>query len=302
MNRYTLNHKRLYFCFFVLFQLSLSCTSDVPSSPSESLKPSWIPQIQDSWQYQLDSPNIELSIDARVFFIDLFDVDTATIKSIHASGRFAVCYFSAGSWESWRPDAKAFPSFVIGNDYEGWPGEKWLDIRQIDVLGPIMTQRIKLCKQKGFDGVDPDNVNGYLNVTGFPLTFEDQLRYNLWLAEQAHKQGLWVGLKNDGEQTLRLVHAFDWSVVEDCFYYDECHLYQTFIESGKPVFSVEYTDTGITLKDFCPKAKERKFSAILKHRNLDAFLQKCSQIQTWDHPPIAFMARKGLWNSSCPIL
>lgn len=52
-----------------------------------------------------------------------------------------ICYFSAGSWEDWRPDAGQFPDSVKGNNLEDWPGEKWLDIRQIDVLAPIMGAR-----------------------------------------------------------------------------------------------------------------------------------------------------------------
>jgi len=78
---------------------------------------------------------------------------------------------------------------VLGNDYEGWAGEKWLDIRQISTLAPIMRARLDLCKQKGFDAVEPDNIDGYTNATGFPLTAQDQLDYNIWLANEAHARG-----------------------------------------------------------------------------------------------------------------
>jgi len=54
-----------------------------------------------------------------------------------------------------RPDAGAFPDAVKG-DSNGWSGERWLDIRRLDVLGPIMQRRLDLCKQKGFDAVEPD--------------------------------------------------------------------------------------------------------------------------------------------------
>lgn len=39
-----------------------------------------------------------------------------------------VCYISIGSVENWRDDADDFPAEAIGNDYDGWEGEKWLDI------------------------------------------------------------------------------------------------------------------------------------------------------------------------------
>ena len=108
----------------------------------------------------------------------------------------AICYFSAGSFENWRPDAAAFPASVKGSS-NGWPGENWLDIRQWSVLGPIMGARMDLAVSKGCDGVEPDNMDGYSNSTGFPLTAADQITYNTNIANLAHSKGLSVGLKND---------------------------------------------------------------------------------------------------------
>jgi hypothetical protein len=67
----------------------------------------------------------------------------------------------------------------------------------MDLLESIMEARLDMCKAEGFDGIEPDNVDGFLNDTGFPLTYEDQLRYNIWLADKAHERGLSIGLKND---------------------------------------------------------------------------------------------------------
>ena len=85
---------------------------------------------------------------------------------MHAKNIHAVCYVSLGTYEDWRPDADSFPSSVLGSG-NGWPGEKWLDIRQISKLSPIMTARFQMCKDKGFDAVEPDNIDGYSNCTGF---------------------------------------------------------------------------------------------------------------------------------------
>ena len=42
-----------------------------------------------------------------------------------------ICYFSAGSWESWRHDAnKSDWSKVKLGKMDGW-NEDWLDIRQL---------------------------------------------------------------------------------------------------------------------------------------------------------------------------
>ena len=44
-------------------------------------------------------------------------------------------------------------------------------------------ERLDLAAAKGCDAVDPDNVDGYANPTGFDLTGDDQLAFNRWLAE-----------------------------------------------------------------------------------------------------------------------
>ena len=180
-----------------------------------------------------------------------------------------------GSWEDWRPDADVFPSEILGRNYLGWPGEKWLDIRQIELLAPILEARLDECAAKGFDGVEPDNIDAYTNKTGFPLTYTDQLTFNIWLAEQAHARGLSIGLKNDSEQVHDLLPYYDWALTEDCFDQDWCEEMLPFVQAGKPVFAAEYTDTGITLADFCPQARDMGISAILKNRELDSYREAC---------------------------
>jgi hypothetical protein len=56
---------------------------------------------------------------------------------------------------------------VVGKELPDWPGEHWLDVRRLDVLGPILERRLDLCRQKGFDAVEPDNVDAYANDSGF---------------------------------------------------------------------------------------------------------------------------------------
>jgi hypothetical protein len=234
----------------------------------------WRPAVNTTWQWQLDTP-VDQSYSAQVYDIDMFDNDAGVVAALHTQGRRVICYISVGSWEEWRPDASQFPAAVIGKDYDGWPGEKWLDIRRIDLLAPIMRARLDQCRAKGFDAVEPDNIDGYVNDTGFPLTYNDQKTYNIWLATEAHARGLSIGLKNDDEQVADLLPYFDWALTEDCFDQGWCDSMTPFITAGKPVFAAEYTDTGITLGDFCPQAKALKFSAILKNRDLDAWRQTC---------------------------
>ena len=125
----------------------------------------WQPQPGTSWQWQL-SGTIDTSIDVAMYDIDLFDAPQAVIDSLHASGRIVICYFSAGSIEDWRIDAGDFPPAAVGNQLDNWPGENWIDIRDLTVRA-IMTNRMDLALAKKCDGVEPDNVDGYTNNPGF---------------------------------------------------------------------------------------------------------------------------------------
>ncbi|CAF3418132.1 unnamed protein product [Rotaria sp. Silwood1] len=110
-------------------------------------------------------------------------------------------------------------------------GEWWLDIRRLDILGPIMRDRLDLAKNKSCDGVEPDNIDVYtqMNGGGFRITYRDQLTYNIWLAQEAHARDLSIGLKNDVDQVRDLVSYFDWAINEQCWEYNECNTLQPFI-------------------------------------------------------------------------
>jgi hypothetical protein len=235
----------------------------------------WHPTAGMTWQWHLSEPPVDTSIDAEVYDIDLFDNDASVVADLHSKGRKVICYISVGSLEDWRPDKDKFPKQVIGKDYDGWPGEKWLDIRQIDLLAPIMLARLDLCKQKGFDAVEPDNMEIYDNDTGFPITYDDQIKYARWLADQAHSMGLAIGMKNASDQVKDLVDKFDFAITEDCFDQGWCENMIPFITANKPVFAAEYTDTGVNFQAACAKAAKLNFSLIQKNRILTAFRVTC---------------------------
>ncbi len=218
------------------------------------------------WQWQLQG-KIDTSVPAAVYEVDGFDVGRSVVSKLHAKGRRVICYLDVGSWESYRPDRDAFPKSVIGNRYEGYPNERWMDIRRIDLLAKPLRKRFDLCRSKGFDAVEPDNDNGYTNNTGFPLTASDQLRFNRWVAKEVHSRGMSVALKNDPEQAGQLADAFDFAVVEECFQYRECGQFSPFIDRGKAVFEAEYE---LSPSQFCRKAANLRFSAIRKSYDLFA--------------------------------
>jgi hypothetical protein len=231
----------------------------------------WKPPVGTTWQWQLDRP-LDVSVDAAVYDVDAFETKARQVAHLHRLGRHVVCYVNAGAWERFRPDKDKFPASVLGRALDGWRGERWLDIRKISLLAPIMKARIAKCARKGFDAVEPDNIDGYQNRSGFPLNGSDELRYNRWFANQAHKAGMSVALKNDLGQVRTLVSSFDFAIVEECFQYRECSRAVAFIEAGKAVLETEYK---LPRSDFCAKAQSLGFSAMRKRLSLGPWRRAC---------------------------
>lgn len=171
--------------------------------------------------------------------IDLFDTPATTIAGLHAAGRWVVCYLSAGSDENWRPDSGQFTAADRGAALDGWVGERWLAVGSANVRR-VMAARLDLARAKGCDAVEPDNVDAFDNANGLGITAAQQLDYNRFLADEAHRRGLAVGLKNDLDQIPALVGSFDFAVNEQCNEYDECAAYAPFLAARKPVLVVEY--------------------------------------------------------------
>jgi hypothetical protein len=217
------------------------------------------------WQWQLQG-RLDLSVEAPVFDVDGFETSAAAVRALHGRGRRAICYLDVGSWESYRPDAGAFPRSAIGRRYEGFPDERWLDVSRFRLFAKPLRKRIAMCARKGFDAVEPDNLAGWENHTGFQISAADQLRFNRWIAAQVHRRGMAVALKNDGPQVGALLPSFDFAIVEQCFQYDECGLYRPFVEHGKAVFEAEYE---LEPGEYCGAAAAIGFSAI--HKSYDLF-------------------------------
>ncbi|PHS66697.1 MAG: endo alpha-1,4 polygalactosaminidase [Flavobacterium sp.] len=237
-------------------------------SPNTSI---YIPTPGTTFEWRLDELPANFTTEAEVIDIDAFDVSSELVANLKDQGKKVIAYLSVGSVEDFREDASDFPTEVIGNVYEGFEDEKWLDIREIDLLAPIMQARLNMIQEKGFDGIEPDNINGYQNNTGFNLTEEDAKIYSRWLIEEAHSRGLSIGQKNAEELIPEMVDEFDWLLTEDAFVDDFCQQLNPYISANKAVFFVEYTDR-VSQEDFqnlvCPEATSQNFSAVLKDRDL----------------------------------
>lgn len=219
-----------------------------------------------AWQWQLQG-KLDLGLAASVYDLDGFEAGRGDVRVLHRRRRRVICYVDVGSWESFRPDAGRFPRSVIGRRYAGFPDERWLDVSRFGLFRAPLEARIAMCARKGFDAVEPDNLAGWENRTGFRISRRDQLRFNRWIARQVHARGMAVALKNDGRQARRLVGLFDFAIVEQCFQFAECGLYKPFVEQGKAVFEAEYE---LQPSRFCAAAARLGFSAIRKSYDLYA--------------------------------
>ena len=243
-----------------------------PAQPPGSVQPAdrWVPGQGATWQWQL-SGALDPGVEAEIYDLDYEHTSPADVSALKQDGRRLVCYVSVGSWEEFRPDAGDFPDEVLGEVMDGWPDERWLDIRRLDLLQPLLAARMDQCAAKGFDAVEPDNVDGYANNTGFPLSAEDQLAFNRAVAGMAHERGLSVALKNDLGQIPDLVDYFDFAVNEECVLYDECGEYRPFTDAGKAVLHVEYEGS----LDFCAQTARLGLSSMLKPLDLGPDRQPC---------------------------
>ena len=234
---------------------------------------SFKPTAGATWNIMLsDVPKVSKADnqDYHIWDYDMAEAPKSTIDAFHAKGHPVICYFSAGTWEDYRADKNQFPKASLGKVVDGWPHEKWVDIRNQGVRD-LMTQRIATAQSKGCDGIDPDNVNVYENDTGFDLTKDDAVDYINFLAAQAHEKGMAFGLKNCGAIVDRVIGVSQWVITEQCAKYKECAPYQPFIAANKPVFQIEYNG----VKKGCNQPNTEGFSTLIKHLSLDAYTKTC---------------------------
>jgi hypothetical protein len=244
------------FAILILTLIALSNLTPCSASPLQLFrKPAlaargaaWKPSAGTTWDYQLTGTINLDSINVDVWDIDLFDASASLIDKIHAKGKHVICYFSAGSFEDWRPDASKFQASDKGRALDGWDGENWLQTKSSNVR-KIMLARLDLAVQKKCDAVEPDNVDSYDNRNGLGLTENDAVNYVTFLADAAHARNMAVALKNAGGIVSRLVNKVDFSVQEECVQYGNCAEFKPFIQQNKPVFHVEYSNGGAEKRD-----------------------------------------------------
>jgi Glycoside-hydrolase family GH114 len=233
----------------------------------------WRPGLAErSFDIQLSVP-LNLVRPADILALDLFTTPPERTAALRAHGVAIVCHVSAGRWQNWRPDAKSLSDTALGRSPSGWPGERWFDIRH-PALRPVLEQRLDLCRDHGFDGVLLADLDGYTKVSGFPLTPADQLAFNLWLADAAHRRGLAVGLVDNLGQAGELADRFDFLVASDCLVAGDCAAALAFSRAGKPVYLVAYTNVVRHMDLLCTEAAALGISLIFKTRTMNGKLHR----------------------------
>jgi hypothetical protein len=235
----------------------------------------WVPAEDSTFYWDLTNANGAVNNDENVgaYDIDGFDNDASEVAALHAKGFKVVCYMDVGTYEPGRPDSSEFPASLKGSAVQGWPGEYWLDVRpsgpNYAALQSIMLARFQVCKSKGFDAVEPDNIDSYENNPGFATTAQDQLTYDEWVATTVHSVGLAVFQKNDTDQVSTLLPYFDGVLDEECNFYQECNTLAPYTQAHKPVWDAEYTSDGETTGAFCSADVSAGIVGALFDLNLD---------------------------------
>jgi hypothetical protein len=222
-------------------------------------------------QYQLTG-TLDQNADAELFVVDLFETTHAQIEALHARAKVVIAYVSAGSYEPWRPDVDELPAAVRGNPLSGYPDETWLDVRAPSVR-QLLVGRLTLAASKGFDGVLLVSLDGYLANTGHNLSAEDQLTYNLWLAERAGQAGLAAGLSSAWPQASRLAERYAFAMHLNCLANQRCAELDPYRARGRAVFDLE-TGTADSQR-VCADAKALGLPVTLKRDTFDGWLFAC---------------------------
>jgi hypothetical protein len=194
-----------------------------------------------------------------------------------AAGVYNICYINAfqtqAEQDSWwkRHHSKLLLHNASGHLIEdpGWPGEFMLNTatpRSRAGLAKIEDRWLDGCKAKGFDGVEPDNLDSNTRSHDL-LTRANNFAFARLLIAHAHADGLAIAQKNSAEQSKRGQRAgFDFAIAEECQVYNECgHYLKAY---GDEVFEIEYTDNGkAAYRKACAEHGSR-ISVILRDRDV----------------------------------
>ena len=172
-----------------------------------------------------------------------------------AAGLYNICYVNAFQaqpddlswWQSKHPSVllrDASGKVVIDKDWN----EALLDYSTAAKRAELTTvvgTWIDECAGKGFQGLEPDNLDSYTRSKGL-LTESQAVAYAASLTSYAHGKGLAVGQKNTADLSTATAKqvGFDFAVAEECADFSECQSYTA--SYGTHVIVIEYSQSGFT--------------------------------------------------------
>lgn len=173
-------------------------------------------------------------------------------SSAQPVGEYAICYVNAfqtqpgrlGWWRAHHPDLLLRHRGRLVAD-ANWPDEVLLDIgTRVNrrALARITDRSFRVCAGKGFDAVEPDNLDSWTRSRG-QLRRPDAVAYSRLLVRRAHTRGLAIAQKNAVSLAQRRgVVGWDFAVAEECQVYRECDRFTR--AYGGAVIEIEYHDAG----------------------------------------------------------
>jgi Glycoside-hydrolase family GH114 len=196
-----------------------------------------------TWSIQYQGAIVPRGKDYHI--VDLFDVKDSELAALRAQGTKPIAYFSS-QYENWRSDSSQFPAADLGNKLDTWEGERWVNTRSAAIRS-IMLRRMDYAKQRGFYGVDLDNVDFSEHPNGFGAgqgAAEDYVRF---LANAAHARGLKYCLKNATALISKTRDVVDYYVNEQAHEYGDLDEYAGVT---KPIFCIEYKPLRAAWRNF----------------------------------------------------
>ena len=234
---------RLAVVVALLAVAALACrANDAPPARGKVVTP---PSANATFDYQIGAPYAPRP-DVGVVSRDR--------SSRPAGGRYSICYVNAFQaqpdelrwWQTTHPDLLlrgAGGGLILDADWN----EALLDVStpaKRAALAGIVGGWIDGCARRGFQAVEPDNLDSYERSKGH-LTIDDNAAFAGLLAHRAHAAGLAIGQKNTTDLLPRHVSiGFDFAVTEECGRYDECGRYAS--AYANRVFDIEYRTQDFT--------------------------------------------------------
>lgn len=193
-------------------------------------------------------------------------------------GVYSICYVNAfqsqpedsAFWTGSRSDLLVRSTDGLPVEDPDWPGEFLLDTstaaRRVGVA-TVVDGWIDDCAQRGFQAVEPDNLDSWTRSHG-ALTMADNVAMATLLVAHAHSRGLAVAQKNTIElgSAGRNQVGFDFAIVEECQVYAECDGYTRVY--GDQVIEIEYTDNPWAAYIAACTARGARVPVILRDRDV----------------------------------